>query len=76
MKLTVDEKKLLFYYIIIKIISYGKQNYLKEFNYINQWITNEGLVTWVPEVRLQTKCQTNIKDFLFDKCVKIKFNCR
>ena len=52
----------------------GKNEYLKEFNYFNPWISSDGLITWVPEVRLHTKCFINIKDFPFDtQCCEISF---
>jgi len=34
----------------------GQNEYLNEFKHFNPWISHTGLVTWVPEVRLYTKC--------------------
>ena len=34
----------------------GKNDYLNEFKFFNPWILSTGLVTWIPEVRLHTKC--------------------
>ena len=41
----------------------GINDYLNEFKLFNPWIFHSGLVTWVPEVRLHTKCV--IKVFIF-----------
>lgn len=44
----------------------GKNDYLNEFKYFNPWILHSGLVTWVPEVRLHTKCVIKVsKSFIF-----------
>jgi hypothetical protein len=52
----------------------GKNDYLTEFKYFNPWILHTGAITWVPEVRLHTKCSIAIKDFPFDKqCCEISF---
>jgi nicotinic acetylcholine receptor, invertebrate len=50
----------------------GRNDYLNEFKYFNPWVSNKGLITWVPEVRLNTRCSMNIRDFPFDKqCCEI-----
>ena len=52
----------------------GRNEYLKEMNYFNPWISNTGMITWVPEVRIHTKCTINVADFPFDKqCCEINF---
>ena len=52
----------------------GKNDYLTEFKYFNPWIMHTGAITWVPEVRLHTKCSIAIKDFPFDtQCCEISF---
>jgi nicotinic acetylcholine receptor, invertebrate len=52
----------------------GKNEYLNEFKMFNPWIDKSGLITWVPEVRLFTKCSMQIADFPFDKqCCEINF---
>ena len=52
----------------------GKNDYINEFKLFNPWITSEGLVTWVPEIRLHTKCVIKVKDFPFDiQCCEINF---
>jgi hypothetical protein len=52
----------------------GHNEYLKEFHYFNPWINSNGLVTWVPEVKLHTKCVIKVKDFPFDtQCCEINF---
>ena len=54
--------------------SVGKNEYLTEFQLFNPWISNTGSITWVPEVRLHTKCNIIIKDFPFDtQCCEINF---
>ena len=45
----------------------GRNDYLNEFKYFNPWISYNGLITWVPEVRLHTKCEITISDFPFDR---------
>jgi hypothetical protein len=51
----------------------GKNDYLNEFKYFNPWISNNGLITWVPEVRLSTKCSMKIRNFPFDtQCCEIR----
>ena len=34
----------------------GQNGYLSEFKLFNPWILHTGYVTWVPEVRIHTKC--------------------
>ena len=34
----------------------AKNEYLSDFKYFNPWITSNGLVSWIPEVRLHTRC--------------------
>jgi hypothetical protein len=52
----------------------GKNDYLNEYSYFNPWILPNGLVTWIPEVRLHTKCVIKVKDFPFDsQCCEINF---
>ena len=52
----------------------GKNDYINEFKLFNPWISSEGLVTWVPEIRLHTKCLIKVKDFPFDsQCCEINF---
>ena len=34
----------------------GQNDYLSEFRLFNPWILHTGYVTWVPEVRIHTKC--------------------
>ena len=48
--------------------------YLNEFKLFNPWVMSNGIVTWVPEVKLYTKCSIKIKDFPFDtQCCEINF---
>ena len=55
-------------------ISIGKVDYLNEFKLFNPWVMSNGIVTWVPEVKLYTKCSIKIKDFPFDtQCCEINF---
>ena len=52
----------------------GKNDYLNEFKYFNPWITHTGVITWVPEVRLHTKCLIKVIDFPFDtQCCELSF---
>jgi hypothetical protein len=52
----------------------GKNEYLNEMKYFNPWISNTGLITWVPEVRIHTKCVIKVSDFPFDtQCCEINF---
>jgi hypothetical protein len=52
----------------------GKNDYINEFKLFNPWISSEGIVTWVPEIRLHTKCVIKVKDFPFDiQCCEINF---
>ena len=52
----------------------GHNDYLNEFKFFNPWIIYTGLVTWVPEVRLHTKCVIRVIDFPFDtQCCEINF---
>ena len=52
----------------------GQNDYLNEFKLFNPWINHYGLVTWVPEIRLHTKCSIKVRDFPFDKqCCEISF---
>jgi hypothetical protein len=44
----------------------GKNEYLMEMKYFNPWISNTGVITWVPEIRIHTKCIIKIGDFPFD----------
>ena len=44
--------------------SVGKNEYLTEFKHFNPWISHTGTVTWVPEVRLYTKCLLKVILFL------------
>ena len=67
-----------FYYICYlfkkKTKSVGKNDYLNEFKYFNPWITHTGVITWVPEVRLHTKCIIKVIDFPFDtQCCELSF---
>ena len=40
----------------------------------NPWISHTGLITWVPEIRIYTKCLIRIADFPFDtQCCEINF---
>lgn len=42
--------------------------------YFNPWIANTGTITWVPEIRLYTRCQIKVSDFPFDaQCCEINF---
>ena len=34
----------------------GDNSYLNEFKLFNPWILSTVLVTWVPEVKIRTKC--------------------
>ena len=50
----------------------GHNRYLVEFRMFNPWILHTGVVTWVPEVRLHTKCVIKVKDFPFDlQCCEV-----
>ena len=52
----------------------GRNEYLTEFKYFNPWVSSNGQVTWVPEVRLYTRCFIKISDFPFDtQCCQISF---
>jgi hypothetical protein len=52
--------------------SVGKNDYLTEFKYFNPWISYEGFITWVPEVKLYTRCIIKISDFPFDvQCCQV-----
>jgi len=45
---------------------------LTKFKLFNPWVDYSGLVTWVPEVRIHTKCIIKVKDFPFDtQCCEI-----
>ena len=47
---------------------------MKEFNLFNPWISYKGVITWVPEVRLNTKCVIDVANFPFDnQCCQINF---
>ena len=37
-----------------------------EMKYFNPWISHTGVITWVPEIRIHTKCIIKIGDFPFD----------
>ena len=39
----------------------GKNNYLKDYNQFNPWISFTGHITWVPEIRLHTSCNVQVK---------------
>ena len=39
----------------------GKNEYLAEYIYFNPWISYTGEITWVPEVRVHSKCEINVK---------------
>lgn len=42
--------------------------------YFNPWISHTGIITWVPEVRLHTRCLIKVADFPFDtQCCEINF---
>jgi hypothetical protein len=50
----------------------GENEYLTQFKLFNPWVSYSGLVTWVPEVRIHTKCIIKVKDFPFDtQCCEI-----
>ncbi len=34
--------------------------------YFNPWISHTGMITWVPEIRIHTKCIIKVADFPFD----------
>jgi hypothetical protein len=52
----------------------GKNDYLTEFRFFNPWISYKGEITWVPEVKLFTRCIIKISDFPFDhQCCEISF---
>jgi len=42
----------------------GKNDYLNEFKLFNQWILHTGVVTWVPEVRIHTKCVIRVISYI------------
>ena len=49
-------------------------DYLNEMKLFNAWISHTGLITWVPEIRINTKCVIKIADFPFDtQCCEINF---
>ena len=33
----------------------------------NPWISHTGVITWVPEIRIHTRCIIRIVDFPFDR---------
>ena len=42
--------------------------------FFNPWIGNTGSITWVPEIRIHTKCIMKVADFPFDtQCCEINF---
>lgn len=45
---------------LIDFIRIGKNDYLNEFKLFSPWVNSYGLVTWVPEVRLNTKCSIKV----------------
>jgi hypothetical protein len=48
--------------------------YLMEMKLFNPWISHTGMITWVPEIRIHTKCFIKIGDFPFDvQCCEINF---
>ena len=50
----------------------GENEYLTQFKLFNPWVSYSGLVTWVPEVKVHTKCIIKVKDFPFDtQCCEI-----
>ena len=52
----------------------GINDYLTELKYFNPWIMHTGAITWVPEIRVHSKCNIIIKDFPFDEqCCEINF---
>lgn len=54
--------------------SVGRNEYLNEMKYFNPWISNTGLITWVPEIRLHSRCMIKVSDFPFDtQCCEINF---
>ena len=56
------------------LLSVGRNDYLNEFKYFNPWISHTGIITWVPEVRLHTRCVIKVQDFPFDnQCCEINF---
>ena len=42
----------------------GKNDYLNEFKLFNPWILHTGVVTWVPEVRIHTKCVIRVISYI------------
>jgi hypothetical protein len=45
-----------------------------EMKYFNPWISHTGTITWVPEIRIHTKCIIKVADFPFDtQCCEIAF---
>jgi hypothetical protein len=45
---------------------------LSQFKLFNPWVNYKGLVTWVPEVKIHTRCLIKVKDFPFDtQCCEI-----
>jgi len=42
--------------------------------YFNPWISHTGVITWVPEIRIHTRCLIKVADFPFDtQCCEINF---
>lgn len=39
----------------------GKNEYLTEYKHFNPWISHTGSITWVPEIRIHTKCLIKVK---------------
>ena len=48
----------------------GHNHYLDEFQLFNPWIVHTGLVTWVPEVKLYTKCVIKVSAIICNKLKK------
>jgi hypothetical protein len=59
---------------LIFLIRVGQNEYLNEFKHFNPWISHKGLVTWVPEVRLFTKCVIKVRIKMKKNIYLIKLN--
>jgi hypothetical protein len=53
----------------------GKNDYINEFKYFNPWITHTGVITWVPEVRLHTKCLIKVRIFYASLFYRYPIDC-
>ena len=58
LKVQLNELNIYFKVVLIKNKKngVGKNEYLTEYKHFNPWISYNGQITWVPEVRINTKC--------------------